>query len=101
MSAMPPFDPALWPERLPARYWLAGARVPAALLATAAPGRVALLVEGGNIAALAERPQGDAPVFDLQGSMVFSAFVDPHTHLDKSMQNGEHNLALSRFAVDR
>ncbi len=43
----------------------------------------ALLIDEGQIALVAPRPTGDAPVFDLQRATVFSAFVDPHTHLDK------------------
>jgi cytosine deaminase len=46
-------------------------------------GGVALLLEGGRIAAVAAAPRGDAPVIDLRGATVLSAFVDPHTHLDK------------------
>jgi cytosine/creatinine deaminase len=68
---------------LPPRCWLANANVPPALLAAPQPGRVALLLEGGRIAAVATAPQGDAPVIDLRGATVLSAFVDPHTHLDK------------------
>lgn len=86
MASRSPFDPARWPAQLPPRYWLAGARVPAALLDAAqarAAAQVALLVEDGRIAALAEQPQGDAPAFALDGATVCSAFVDPHTHLDK------------------
>jgi cytosine/creatinine deaminase len=73
----------LLPAALPPRCWLAGATVPPALLAAPQPGRVALLIEGGRIAAVATAPQGDAAVIDLRGATVLSAFVDPHTHLDK------------------
>ncbi|MCU0968556.1 MAG: amidohydrolase family protein [Rubrivivax sp.] len=72
---------------LPPRVWMAGARVPAALLgqaSVAAAVRCALLLDGGRIAAVEETvPPGDVPVVDLEGGTVFSAFVDPHTHLDK------------------
>jgi cytosine deaminase len=81
---MSPFDPSRWPERLPPRYWLANAAVPAALLdEPAAQGRVSLLVEGGRIAAVEPHAPGGAATFDLDGATVFSAFVDAHTHLDK------------------
>lgn len=70
-------------ERLPLRVWLAGASVPPALLSEPTAGRVALLLDGGRIAAVAEAPSGDAPAIDLAGATVLSAFVDPHTHLDK------------------
>lgn len=82
-AAMSPFDPARWPQRLPPRYWLAEATVPAALLESPAPGRVAILVDGGRIAAVEPRAPGGAATFDLGGATVFSAFVDAHTHLDK------------------
>ncbi len=71
------------PASLPPRCWLADAHVPPALLQAPRPGRVALLLEDGRIAAVATAPQGDAPVIDLRRATVLSAFVDPHTHLDK------------------
>jgi cytosine/creatinine deaminase len=74
-----------WPETLPARVWLADAHVPAALRGEGGGplARVSLLLEHGRISALASRPEGDAPVLALDGATVLSAFVDPHTHLDK------------------
>ena len=87
MNALHPFDPTRWPERLPSRYWLANVRVPARLLESTSPTSaappVALLIDLGRIASIALRPEGGAPVFDLQQATVFPAFVDPHTHLDK------------------
>jgi len=80
---MSPFHPARWPERLPERYWLARARVPAALLEHPTRETVALLVEGGHIAAIEPRAPGGAATFDLDGATVLPAFVDLHTHLDK------------------
>ncbi|NWG76437.1 MAG: hypothetical protein HXY24_17850, partial [Rubrivivax sp.] len=83
---MSPFDPSRWPERLPPRYWLANAHVPAALLAAPARpenGHVAILVDGARIAAVEPHAPGGAATFDLDGATVFSAFVDAHTHLDK------------------
>ena len=65
------------PEALPRRCWLAHASVPPALLDGAAPGRVSVLLEEGRIAAVEAAPQGDAPVFDLRGATLLSAFVDP------------------------
>lgn len=87
MNTLHPFDPTRWPERLPSRYWLANAQVPARLRepvsAASAALPVALQIDQGRIACIAHRPEGGAPVFDLQQAVVFSAFVDPHTHLDK------------------
>ncbi len=80
---MSPFHPARWPERLPERYWLARARVPAALRALPAGETVALLVDGGRIAAIEPGAPGGAATFDLDGATVLPAFVDLHTHLDK------------------
>lgn len=54
-----------------------------------APGLTALRLAEGKIeqvlpqAAFDALPAGGAPVIDLDGSTVMSAFVDPHTHLDK------------------
>lgn len=82
-----PFHPADWPERLPARYWLANARVAPSLLDMPGAGldgaELALRVDDGVISAIEPLARDDAQVFDLRGATVFSAFVDPHTHLDK------------------
>lgn len=87
MSARHPFDPTRWPDRLPPSYWLRGACVPADLLDHPAAARpkdpVALLIADARIAAIEVQPQGELPVFDLDGATVLPAFVDPHTHLDK------------------
>lgn len=86
---MSPFDATRWPERLPGRYWLARARVPAAVAEGLGPGlrtgidTVALLIEDGRIAAIEPRAPGGAATFDLDGGFVLPAFVDVHTHLDK------------------
>ena len=54
-----------------------------------APGLTALRLAEGKIeqvlpqAAFDALPAGGAPVIDLDGSTVMSAFVDPHAHLDK------------------
>jgi cytosine/creatinine deaminase len=95
----PFFDTAA--AELGARYWLANAQVPAALLEARASGsgvqapasgsaaqarasgNVGLLLDGAQILAVAPQPSGPEPIFDLAGATVFSAFVDPHTHLDK------------------
>ena len=79
----------------PARWWLADANVPPALREGGAAGPVALLIEGGRIAGVEPAPRGDAPVVALHGATVFSAFVDPHTHLDKG------DLLASGLAVER
>jgi cytosine deaminase len=53
------------------------------------PGLTALRLAEGKIeqvlpqAAFDALPAGGAPVIDLDGSTVMSAFVDPHAHLDK------------------
>lgn len=79
-----PFDTPAWPDRLPARYWLADVHVPRALReAPADAARVALLVDGGTITGIEAAPSGDAPVFALAGATALPAFVDVHTHLDK------------------
>jgi cytosine deaminase len=89
MNSHPPFGPARWPDQLPPRYWLANAQVPTQLLAPAlhtgsgSSQTVALLIEQGRIAAIEARAQGDAGVVELGRATVYSAFVDPHTHLDK------------------
>lgn len=63
---------------------LTDARIPAALAEGAADGegfvRRDLWLTGGRIA-FAGAPQ--APALDLRGAIVFPAFVDCHTHLDK------------------
>jgi cytosine deaminase len=74
---------------MPPRVWLSRANVPPSLRDLATPGLVALQLQDGHIARVlpqAEfdaRPPSDVPVLDLDGSTVLSAFVDPHTHLDK------------------
>lgn len=82
-----PFSSTHWPHQLPPSYWLSNARVPADLLGrTAAAGPtdlVALQIADGHITAIEPQAQGMLPVFDLDGATVLSAFVDPHTHLDK------------------
>lgn len=87
MTARHPFDPAHWPGQLPLSYWLSGARVPADLLDHSTALRpaeaVALLIADAHIAAIEAQPQGELPVFDLDGATVLSAFVEPHAHLDK------------------
>ncbi|MFZ4649325.1 MAG: amidohydrolase family protein [Rubrivivax sp.] len=85
MQRFSPFHPARWPQVLPQAYWLAGARVPAALREGGpGPGEpLALHIRDGRIAQLAARPEGGDAVFDLDGSTVLPAFVDAHTHLDK------------------
>ncbi len=85
----------LLPPTLPPRVWLAGATVPPALLDAAHAGKVALLLESGRIAAVEAHPVGEAPVIDLQGATLLSAFVDPHTHLDKG------DLLAAGLAVER
>ncbi len=74
----------LWPEQLPPRYWLANARVAPSAVEGRHDGLISIRIADGAVEAIQATPQGnDAPVFDLLGAMVFPAFVDPHTHLDK------------------
>lgn len=83
---MSPFHPSRWPARLPDRYWLARVRVPPALLERPTREPVALLIEGGRIAAIepaAPAASTGQAVFDLAGATALPAFVDVHTHLDK------------------
>jgi cytosine deaminase len=79
-----------WRSPLPEapRWCLAGATVPSSLLDGSWPGDLAavdLVIEGGRIAAVT--PAGsmgdDLPVLDVERGMVWPAFVDCHTHLDK------------------
>jgi cytosine/creatinine deaminase len=83
------------PTRLPQRVWLAGANVPASLLEGGHAGPVAMLLDAGRIATIESAPIGDAPVIDLHGATVLSAFVEPHTHLDKG------DLLAAGLAVER
>lgn len=81
---MSPFHPTRWPEALPGRYWLARAHVPAAVLdGPKTSATVALLVDGGRIAAIEAAAPGGAATFDLDGATVLPGLVDMHTHLDK------------------
>ncbi|WP_050463572.1 cytosine deaminase [Herbaspirillum autotrophicum] len=88
-----------WPAALTASaYWLDRARVPLALLEPAlqvrhavggsAVAELALYIEDGKIAAFAGRAptaaECNAPVLDVQQGLIFSGWVDVHTHLDKS-----------------
>ncbi len=86
----------LRPPPWPREVWLDRATVPRALLTPANAARLpaaggsrqngrraALLLRDGRIAAVEPIPFGSAPVMDLDEAVVFSGFVDPHTHLDK------------------
>jgi cytosine/creatinine deaminase len=75
-------------------YWLVNARVPIELLdtvvqATAMPrasnlANVSLRIANGHITAIeCAGPVDEAPIYDLAGGLVFSGWVDAHTHLDK------------------
>ncbi|MFO0407717.1 MAG: cytosine deaminase [Labrys sp. (in: a-proteobacteria)] len=76
-----------------ASFAIVGARVPAALVAgpTLAADRdglaeIALRIEGGRIAEIGAPDMIDVEALDaidLDGGMLFPAFVDLHTHLDK------------------
>src|SRR5258708_19656230 len=77
------------PER--PHYWLADARAQACLIDGELPGtpdfeglvRLAIEIRDGRIARLASRGSAPAGAVDLKGGMVWPAFVDVHTHLDK------------------
>ena len=81
-------DAAAIPDSGP--YRLSRARVPASLLAGgpfAADGDGLALVDiaiaDGRIASIAPAAEPDPAAIDLSGRMVFPAFVDCHTHIDK------------------
>lgn len=79
-----------------ARYWLADATVPETLLVDGAPSgatvdqdglvTVDVLIDDGKIAAITAAgtgPSHDIPTVELDRGMVWPAFVELHTHLDK------------------
>jgi len=81
---------------LPARYTLLNAHVPAALLDCPASDtystKTTVRIANGFIESIEESPSNTQNyrnehvkefVFDLQDATLVSAFVDPHTHLDK------------------
>ena len=85
-----PFAPERWPAQLPPACWLVHANVPPALREVGGElERVALELRDGRIARVLPQAAFDrlspppAPAFHLDGATVLSAFVDPHTHLDK------------------
>jgi cytosine deaminase len=88
-STTTPFSAERWPAQLPSACWLLRAHVPPALREWPGYGAAALLLRDGQIGLALPQAVFDAmpapaePVFDLDGATVLSAFVDPHTHLDK------------------
>lgn len=71
------------PDILPRRYWLSAAHVPQVLRPGLPQGLVAVGVEDGHLLGVATQvPEGE-PSFDVGGATLSSAWVDPHTHLDK------------------
>jgi cytosine deaminase len=86
---------SVWPlfgdqaTALPAQGWLVCANVPPVLRESSHHGWTALRLADGWITDMLPQPSFDAlpgvsePVLDLRGATVLSAFVDPHTHLDK------------------
>jgi cytosine/creatinine deaminase len=96
-------------------YWLLNATVPADLVGFPSATfenltKVYIQVKAGKIAQVVDLSPdvGDALVFDLQGNMVTSCFVDLHTHLDKAHTwtrtpnpDGSFNGALTAIAQDR
>ncbi|MFM8767129.1 MAG: hypothetical protein ACKOD9_04940, partial [Rubrivivax sp.] len=89
LSSDHPFRPERWPAQLPSACWLLRAQVPPSLRAWQGDGACALQLSEGLVAQVLPqavfdaRPARAEPVFDLDGATVLSAFVDPHTHLDK------------------
>jgi cytosine/creatinine deaminase len=92
MSLRWQLPPAPWPQQV----WLRDATLPRALLADADARRLppallspengrraAVLLRDGRLAAIEPEPTGGAPCIGLHDAWVASAFVDPHTHLDK------------------
>jgi cytosine/creatinine deaminase len=83
------------------RWWLSGATVPACLLEAADAARlpvpavasstaarqVAVGIDAGHVVAIEPAVPASAasnePVAEVRGAWLASAFVDPHTHLDK------------------
>ncbi len=95
-------------------YLLAGAHVPACLIAADGPGnadlmRVDLLVRGGRLIALDRTLEiPDVPRVALDGALVWPSFHDIHTHLDKGQiwqrtpnPDGTFAQALAATASDR
>ena len=77
------------PER--PHYWLADARAQACLIDGELPGtpdfeglvRLDIEIRDGRVARLAPRGSAPAGAVDLKGGLVWPAFIDVHTHLDK------------------
>jgi cytosine deaminase len=99
-----------------ARYVIANATVPAVLLdglpgEPDAEGLIAadIIVADGRIQRLAKAgSESDAPRIDLRGGMVWPAFVDMHTHIDKGHiwprrpnPDGSFMSALDAVTADR
>jgi hypothetical protein len=87
MPHLSPFIPARWPQALPARYWLAGARVPAALRRRVSPrlGKqpLALLVEDGRIARWPRGPRATPLSSGSTAAPCCRPSSTPTPHLDK------------------
>jgi cytosine deaminase len=102
-----------FPAELPPDIWLRNARIPATVLAETMPADADGLVHAdlrlthGQVSAVA--PAGTAPEgIDLDQGQVWPAFVDGHTHLDKTQtwprqQNpdGTHPGARAAVTADR
>lgn len=87
---------------------LRDAAVPSALMGRSGPGveRVDIGIEDGRIVSIA--PTSDGPGRDLDGGLVFPAFADIHTHIDKghiwprkANPDGSFMGALEAVRVDR
>ncbi len=118
MSGWTLYPPSVAVSRSGVDFWIADARVPAALVddpppdwPTDANGLVSLdiRVEDGRIAMLATPEERDPPdVLRQRGGMVLPCFVDMHTHIDKGHiwprkpnPDGTFDGALASVADDR
>ena len=86
-------------------YTLTNLTVPGCLIGQAAPlAPISLTVRGGRLAA----PEPSLAQVDMAGAMVFPAFTDMHTHLDKghiwpraANPDGSFDAALATVEADR
>lgn len=96
----------------PGDTWLLrGGQVPSCLLDHGdrdGLARLDLLVQGGRLAGIGAGIAADVPVLELDGALVWPAFQDVHTHLDKGQiwprapnPDGSFGAALAAAGADR
>ncbi len=102
-----------WSASEQSRYLLSNATVPTACLSDPLPSeddlsRADILIADGNIEKIARTIETDAPIIDLDLDMVWPAFIDIHTHLDKGHiwarnrnPDGSFDGALAATGTDR